>query len=108
MPPSAAATLPTTRNVAVECAPRSAPNSSLSISASGMAAQLIATKGPDARGLLPWMTRASADLPVPDGPVIKTSTCSGAASAAPCSTSASARDRPTTPAHWKRLRISRV
>ena len=102
MPPSAAATLPRTLRVAVECAPFSAPNSSLSIKPSGIAAQLTATNGLPARAPLFAIARARAVLPVPEGPVISTSTSSGATSDAACSTRASARVRPIRSAHGKR------
>ena len=49
-------------------APRSCPNSSLSINVSGMAAQLSATKGRRARGPLSCRARASASFPVPLSP----------------------------------------
>ena len=51
VPPCAAASLPSMRRTAVECAPCTAPNSSLSIKDSGIAAQLSSTKGCSARGL---------------------------------------------------------
>src|SRR5215467_13005468 len=39
---------------------------------SGIAAQLTATKGCEARGELRWMKRASTSLPVPDSPTMST------------------------------------
>ena len=72
VPPCAAAILPGMRRVAVECAPFSAPNSSLSKSVSGSAAQLISTNGPRARASLSWSARAIAVLPVPLSPLIST------------------------------------
>ena len=53
-------------------APRAWPNSSLSSSASGMAAQLSATKGPSLRRLRAWSARATTSLPVPLSPVMST------------------------------------
>src|SRR4029077_17287058 len=46
-------------------APRSRPNSSLSMSEAGIAAQLTTTKGRDRRGLPRWIARASSSLPAP-------------------------------------------
>ena len=48
MPPSAASKRPTRSRVAPENAPRTCPNSSLSASSRGMAAQLSSTNGPSA------------------------------------------------------------
>ena len=53
-------------------APFSWPNSSLSSSVSGMAAQFTATKGPRTRSLSSWITRASSSLPVPLSPWMST------------------------------------
>ena len=52
MPPSAAATLPSVGRTAVEWAPLTAPNSSLSMSSAGKAPQFTSMKGRPARGLL--------------------------------------------------------
>ena len=49
-------------------APRSCPKISLSRNPSGMAAQLIATKGDEARGLSVWIAAATNSFPVPDSP----------------------------------------
>ena len=68
MPPSASSNLPRRRAAAPVNAPFSWPNSSLSISSVGMAAQLTLTNGPDANGLSRWMCAASSSLPVPDSP----------------------------------------
>ena len=59
-------------------APFSWPNSSLSSSASGIAPQLIGTKGPSARALSRWIARAASSLPVPLSP----STSTGASTVA--------------------------
>jgi hypothetical protein len=53
-------------------APRTWPKSSLSSRLCGTAAQLIATKGPLCRALIPWMARATSSLPVPLSPVTST------------------------------------
>ena len=56
----------------------SCPKSSLSISVSGMAAQLTAINGPTERGLELWSARATNSLPVPLSPVINTAAEVGA------------------------------
>ena len=66
MPPSATSNRPRFLATAPVKAPRSWPNSSLSISSGGMAAQLTFTNGPAATALLRWMARAISSLPVPD------------------------------------------
>ena len=48
--------------------PFSCPKSSLSSRVSVTAAQLMATKGREARGLLSWIARAANSLPVPLSP----------------------------------------
>ena len=53
-------------------APRACPNSSLSSSSSGSAAQLTATNERSARGPLVWMARPTSSFPVPVSPVIST------------------------------------
>ena len=53
-------------------APRSWPKSSDSSRSFGIAAVLIATNGPAARGLCRCSARATSSLPVPDSPVIST------------------------------------
>ena len=60
-------------------APFSWPNSSLSSSVSGIAAQFTATNGPLARGESSWMARATSSLPVPVSPRISTGAGLGAA-----------------------------
>lgn len=49
-------------------APRSYPNSSLSASSSGIAAQLAVTKGPFARPPSSWIAWAKSSFPVPVSP----------------------------------------
>lgn len=49
-------------------APRSYPNSSLSASSSGIAAQLTVTKGPFARPPSSWIAWAKSSFPVPVSP----------------------------------------
>ena len=53
-------------------APFSWPNSSLSSSVSGIAAQLTATNGLSRRGPVTWMARATSSLPVPVSPRMST------------------------------------
>ena len=60
-------------------APFSWPNSSLSSSVSGIAAQLIGTYGCVARGLSWWIVCATSSLPVPDSPLTSTDASVGAA-----------------------------
>ncbi len=55
------------------------PNSSLSISSSGIAAQLTSTNGSAARWLCAWICRATSSLPVPFSPKISTRPLLGAA-----------------------------
>ena len=78
MPPCAASILPAVVLIAPVNAPFSCPNSSLSSSVSGIAAQLIATNAPLARGLASCSPRASSSLPVPDAPSSSTDTSAGA------------------------------
>src|ERR1019366_3848426 len=63
---------PARRSLAPVNDPFSCPNSSLSISVSGSAAQLMATNGPCRRGLSACSVRATISLPVPLSPVIST------------------------------------
>src|SRR5205807_1393562 len=60
-------------------APFSWPNSSDSISSSGMAAQLTSTKGRSRRADCTWMARATSSLPLPFSPWISTRPVVGAA-----------------------------
>ena len=53
-------------------APRSCPNSSLSMIVSGSAPQSTGTNGPPRRGLAAWSARATSSLPVPLSPWIST------------------------------------
>ena len=71
VPPLAAQNSPALSAVAPLKAPRTWPNSSLSSSASGSAAQLIATSGAEARSLRRWMIVATRLLPVPVSPVMR-------------------------------------
>jgi len=59
-----------------ECA-FSWPKISLSMSVSGIAAQLTATNGRDLRGLKSWSVRATSSLPVPLSPVMSTAHSTG-------------------------------
>ena len=68
VPPLAIWKRPARSRLAPVKAPFTWPNSSLSSSPAGMAAQLMVTKGWSARGLQRWMARASRSLPVPVSP----------------------------------------
>ena len=72
MPPWASSKRPSFFACAPVKAPRSWPNSSDSMSASGIAATLTATKGWPCRPLRAWIARATSSLPVPLSPVIST------------------------------------
>ena len=72
VPPRAASKSPCRVWKAPVKAPRTLPNSSLSTSSGGSAAQLTATKGPAARGLAACRARAAISLPVPVSPPIRT------------------------------------
>ncbi len=78
MPPLASRKRPVRSRRASVKAPFSWPKSSLSSSASGIAAQLIATNGPPCRLLRRWMARATISLPVPLSPVMSTVALTGA------------------------------
>jgi hypothetical protein len=73
-------------------APLSWPNSSLSNSCSGMAAQFSATKGLSARGPKSCRQRATSSLPLPVSPRISTLTGVSARSS-------TCRRRPAWPRH---------
>ena len=68
VPRCASSKRPGLRAAAPVNAPFSWPNSSVSSSVSGIAAQLIATNGPSARGLSACSARANSSLPVPLSP----------------------------------------
>ena len=68
VPPSAASKRPRRSLTAPVKAPLTWPNSSLSISSSGIAAQLTSTNGPLRRRLSAWTLRATSSLPVPFSP----------------------------------------
>jgi len=72
VPPSATSNSPRFLAIAPVNAPRSWPNSSLSISSGGIAAQLTLTNAPADTVLLRWIARAISSLPVPLSPVIST------------------------------------
>ena len=78
VPPSASSNFPSRALEAPVKAPFSCPNSSLSISSLGMAAQLTATKGLSRRGERAWMALAASSLPVPVSPSIRTVISDGA------------------------------
>ena len=103
VPPSASSNLPRRSAAAPVNAPFSWPNSSLSISSVGIAAQFTFTNGPAANGLSRWMCAASSSLPVPDSPISSTRTSDRATCVACCTAllehagpirSSSARRRP--------------
>ena len=69
VPPSASSNLPICFSVAPVNEPFSCPNSSLSISSSGIAAQLTCDEGlVGARAELRWIARATSSLPTPLSP----------------------------------------
>ena len=72
VPPSAFSNRPRLLACAPVKAPRTWPNSSLSSRPSGIAVQLIGTKGFSERSPWKWMARATTSLPVPLSPVIST------------------------------------
>ena len=72
MPPSASWNMPSLSAIAPVNAPRRWPNSSDSISSSGIAPQLTAMNGAVARTPSLCSARATSSLPVPDSPVIST------------------------------------
>ena len=75
--------------------PFSWPNSSLSISVSGMAAQLTATKGPFDLADSSWIRLAASSLPVPFSPVMSTRASERALWSMSSRTSAIAAELPT-------------
>ena len=72
VPPLACSKRPRLVACAPVKAPRTCPKSSLSSSPSGIAVQLIGTKGLSARLPWKWIVRATTSLPVPLSPLIKT------------------------------------
>ena len=80
MPPSACSNGRRAGGTAPVKAPFSWPKSSLSMSPSGMAPRLTATKGAWNRGLNSWTIRASPSLPVPVSPRMSTVVAAGATS----------------------------
>ncbi len=68
VPPSASSNLPRRSLTAPVNDPLTWPNSSLSISSSGIAAQFTSTNGPARRRLRAWTVRATSSLPVPFSP----------------------------------------
>ena len=79
VPPSAVTNLPICLRTAPVKLPFSWPNSSDSISSSGMAAQLTCTRVRSRRIDWRWMARATSSLPVPLSPVTRTVAGVGAA-----------------------------
>ena len=72
VPPLARSNTPSRVRIAPVKLPRSCPNSSASISVAGIAAQLMATNGLSARGLMAWIDSATSSLPQPLSPQIST------------------------------------
>ena len=72
MPPFASSIRPSFWARASVKAPFSWPNSSLSSSSLGIAAQLISTNGLSCRALMRWIRFAKYSLPVPLSPSIST------------------------------------
>ncbi|MNN36180.1 hypothetical protein D3C81_1500640 [compost metagenome] len=72
MPPLAAWKKPPRSLSAPVKAPLTWPKNSDSISVSGMAPQLTAINGCEARALIAWMARAARSLPLPDSPLMTT------------------------------------
>ena len=95
MPPSASSNRPVCRAIAPVNAPFSWPNSSLSTSPAGRAAQLILISGLSRRWLAEWIARAISSLPVPVSPWIKTVASVGATRRTLSSTAVRAGLRPT-------------
>ncbi len=79
VPRSACSNLPTCFSVAPVNDPFSWPNSSDSISSSGIAAQFTCTNRSRLRRLLRWIVRATSSLPTPLSPWISTVALVGAA-----------------------------
>ena len=84
VPRFARSNAPSTRLIAPVNAPFSWPNSALSISPSGSAAQFSLMKGLSWRSLMSWIARANNSLPVPDSPRRRTVARVGAAVATDC------------------------
>ena len=78
VPPSASSNFPSRSANAPVKLPFMWPNSSLSISSPGIAAQFTSTNGPWARGDSAWIARATSSLPVPFSPRISTRAFEGA------------------------------
>ena len=87
--------------------PFSMPKSSLSSRVSGRAAQLSATKGRRARGLVKWMALAAISFPVPLSPVIRTLTALSRMRSTRCTTCWIRCPVPMMPCDAYRLSTSR-
>ena len=106
VPVSASSNRPSRRSVAPVNEPFSCPNSSLSSSVSGSAAQFTAMNGLPRRGERSWMARATSSFPVPDSPSINTVAVTGAICSILTSTSWTAGDSPMMPVRCWSLRRS--
>ena len=103
MPPSASSNFPRRRASAPVNAPFSWPNSSDSISSSGIAAQLTSTNGPACRAEKTWIARATSSLPLPFSPWISTRPLVGAAVAICSRSTRNTTLSPTISVRWSRL-----
>ena len=103
VPPSASSNRPALSAVAPVNAPRAWPNSSDSSKVSGIAPEFTATKRWSWRGLMRWIARATASLPVPLSPVSSTVDRCGAARIANSITRRIAGDSATTVRSVQRL-----
>ena len=79
VPPCASSKAPLRFETAPVNAPRTWPNSSLSMRFSGMAPQSTGTNGPAARRERPCTARAATSLPVPVSPWMRSVVSAGAA-----------------------------
>ena len=106
VPPSASSKRPRRRSAAPVNAPFSCPNSSLSSSVSGSAAQLTVMNALPRRGERSWIARATSSLPVPDSPSTSTVELTGAICSILTSSSWIAGDSPMMPVRCCSLRRS--
>jgi hypothetical protein len=95
VPPSACSNLPARSANAPVNDPFMWPNSSLSMSSDGIAAQLTSTNASSCRGEASWSPRATSSLPVPFSPVISTRAAVGPTFAISSRTAWSAGLEPT-------------
>ena len=96
-PGGASSKRPRRRSSAPVKAPRSCPNSSVSTSPSGSAAQFTLTRARFARGEAAWIARAMSSFPVPVSPVTSTVASVAATRATRSRTPRSAAELPMMP-----------